>query len=355
MELLKKTMEAIQPLHEDKVKEAQERLDGLLKPLGSLGKLETIAVQMAGITGNVHNTINKKSIIVMCSDNGVVKEGVSSCPRNVTTILTNNFPRKNTGVGVLADLANSDLTVVDIGVDDELTHPQIINRKISYGTKNMAKGPAMTKEQVMEAIEIGIETVDGLVQQGYNLLGTGEMGIGNTSTSSAILSVLSGIDSDRVVGKGAGMTEEQYNLKKKVIKEAINLNQPDASDVIDVLSKVGGYDIAGLCGCFIGAAKNRVPIVIDGFISSVAALCAYKLNPLVKEFMITSHHSAEPGALYVMQELGLETMLNMNMRLGEGSGCPMSFFIIESALQVMNNMTTFEEVMLEKDYLVDIR
>ncbi len=355
MNQLKNALENIQPLYEQPMKEAQEKLDGLLKPLGSLGKLEEIAVQMAGITGKIQHDTFKKNIVMMCADNGAVEEGISACPQNVTVILTNNFPQKNTGVGVLADFANAALTVVDIGINAEMKHPQIIDKKIAYGTKNMAKEPAMTREQAIEAIETGIEMVDGLVKEGYNLIGTGEMGIGNTATSAAVLSVLAGIDSDTVVGKGAGMTDEQYEIKKNVVRKAIQVNKPDAKDVIDVISKVGGFDIAGLCGCFLGAAKNRVPIVIDGFISSAAALCAYKLKPLAKQYMIASHQSAEPGAVYMIEALEMQPMLNMNMRLGEGSGCPLAFYIIESAMQVMSKMTSFDEAMLNTDYLVDIR
>ena len=355
MNELKNTLENIKPLYQQPMKEAQAKLDGLLKPLGSLGKLEEIAVQMAGITGKMYHESFKKNIVIMCADNGAVEEGISACPQNVTVILTENFPKKNTGVGVFADFANTDLTVVDIGINADMNNPDIINRKIAYGTKNMAKEPAMTREQAIQAIETGIEMVDTLVKEGYNLIGTGEMGIGNTATSAAVLSVLAGTDSDIVAGKGAGMTDEQYEVKKDVIKKAIEINKPDPKDVIDVISKVGGLDIAGLCGCFLGAAKNRVPVVIDGFISSAAALCAYKLNPLIKDYMIPSHQSAEPGAVCMIEALGMQPMLNMNMRLGEGSGCPLAFYIIESAMQVISKMTSFDEAMLNTDYLVDIR
>lgn len=355
MNLLKETLSTIEPLYEESIKEAKNRLDNLIKPIGSLGRLEDICMQMAGITGKVHNKINKKSIIIMCADNGVNEEGVSACPQEITTMMTNNFTRGITGVCVLAKHAASDLTIVDIGVNGDFNSPQIINKKISYGTKNMSKGPAMTREEAIRAIETGIEIVDELVKKGYDLLGTGEMGIGNTATSAAVLSVLSGLDTDTVVGKGAGLTEEQYNNKKSIIKKSIEISNPDKNDVIDVISKVGGYDIAGMCGCFLGAAKNRVPIVIDGFISSAAALCAYRMNPLVKGYMIPSHLSAEPGAIYMSKELEIEPYLNLKMRLGEGTGCPLSFGIIESALCVINDMVTFEESMMKSDYLVDIR
>jgi len=355
MSLLKETLDSIKPLDKDAVKKAWERIDGLSKPIGSLGALEEIAARIAGITGKVKNSINKKNIIIMCADNGVVEEGVSSCPQIVTATVTNNFTKGITGVCVLAKQAGSELTIVDLGVKADFKNPKIINEKVAYGTKNMAKGAAMTREEAVKCIEIGIKTVERLVDEGYDLFGTGEMGIGNTATSSAVLSVLSGLNPDLVVGKGSGLTEEQLENKKSVIRRAIEVNNPDANDAIDVLSKVGGFDIAGLCGCFLGSAKLKVPIVIDGFIASAAALCAYRLNPLVKEYIFASHLSAEPGAIYVMQELGLEPMVNLKMRLGEGSGCPIAFNIIEAALYAVNNMVTFEEANIVKDDYVDIR
>jgi len=355
MELLENTLEYIKPANKEVMKKAWDRLDSLTKPIGSLGEIENIIAKMAGITGEIHNTINKKNIVIMCSDNGVVEEGVSNCPKSVTATVTNNFTKKITGVYVLSKFAGSDITVVDVGVDVDFNNPKIINRKIAYGTMNMMKGPAMTRQQTIKAIEVGIEIIDNLVTKGYDLFGTGEMGVGNTATSAAILSVFSGLEVDISVGKGSGITEEQFINKKRVIKKAIEVNKPDKNDVIDVLSKVGGFDIAGLCGCFLAAAKNRVPIVIDGFIASAAALCAYKLNPTVKEYIFASHLSAEPGAAFIMKEIGLTPMLNLNMRLGEGSGCPLAFNIIEAALFTMNNMGTFEEATLDSKKYIDIR
>lgn len=355
MKVLNEALKNIKHINEEAVKNANERIDGLLKPIGSLGKLEEIAVRISGITGKLNNKINKKNIIVMCADNGVCDDGVSACPPSVTIVMTNNFTKGITGVGVLCKFTGTDLTVVDIGANEDIQDPKVLKKKISYGTKNMAKGPAMTRDEAIKAIETGIEIVDNLASEGYDLLGTGEMGIGNTTTSAAVLSVLSGMSPDIVVGKGAGLTEEQFKNKRSVVKRAIDVNQPDKNDVIDVISKVGGLDIAGLCGCFIGAAKNGIPIVIDGFISSAAALCAYKLNPEIKNYMIASHLSAEPGAEYMMREIGLEPMLNLEMRLGEGTGCPLAFQIIEAALYTMENMGTFGDAMIVNDFLVDIR
>jgi nicotinate-nucleotide--dimethylbenzimidazole phosphoribosyltransferase len=355
MKLLKETLELITNRNYEAEKNAMKRIDSLAKPIGSLGTLESIAARMAGITGKTNNRISKRNIIVMCADNGVVEEGVSTCPKNFTATLTENVTRNSTGVTVLSEFTGTNVTVVDIGVDAVFNNPSIINKKIDMGTKNIYKGPAMTYEQAVSAIEAGIEIVDDLCTKGYDIFGTGEMGIGNTTTSAAVLSVLSGLSPDVTTGKGAGLTEEQYENKKRVIKKAIDLNAPDSGDPVDVISKVGGYDIAGMCGCFLGAAKNRKPIVIDGFISSAAALCAVRLNENVRDYLFPSHLSDEPGSVYMMKEIGLEPMLNLHMRLGEGSGCPLAFQIIDSALYVMEKMPTFGEASLSSDAYVDIR
>lgn len=355
MGLLEETLNSIKPASKEAVEKAWKVIDGLTKPIGSLGELEEIAAKMSGITGKTHNKINKKSVVIMCSDNGVCEEGVSNCPPEFTATVTNNFTRGITGVCVLSQFVNSDVTPVDVGIKSDINNPKVINKKVAYGTKNIAKEAAMTREQAIQAIEAGIEVVDNLVKDGYDLLGTGEMGVGNTTTSAAVLCALSDFQVDVVVGKGSGLTEEQFVNKKMVVQRALDINKPDKNDPIDVLSKVGGFDIAGICGCFLGAAKNRVPIVIDGFISSAAAVCACRLNPSVKDFLFPSHLSAEPGAAYMMEELGLSPMLNLRMRLGEGSGCPLAFSIIEAALHAMNNMATYEEAALNRSVYVDIR
>lgn len=355
MKLLKETLEAIKPVDEEAKKKAKERMDNLTKPIGSLGILEEIVIKMAGITGKVHNKMEKRSTVVMCADNGVVEEGVSACPKSFTKVLTENLTRGYTGVSVLSEFTNSDVTTVDIGVDADIDNPKVLNRKVAYGTKNMAKGPSMTREEAIKAIEVGIKVADKLYSEGYDILGTGEMGIGNTTTSAAVLSVFSGLSPDISCGKGSGLTDEQYEEKKNTVKKAIEINKPDKNDPLDVISKVGGFDIAGMCGCFLSAAKNRNPIVIDGFISSAAALCAVMFNPLVKDYLFPSHLSKEPGAMYMMEEIGLKPMLNLEMRLGEGSGCPLAFQVIDSALYIMDNLATFEQSTLDKNTLIDIR
>lgn len=355
MELYEKIKAGISPSYEESMKKATERLDKLVKPIGSLGKLEDLAVKISGMTGKQINSFGGKVTIIMASDNGVVEEGVSAAPQSVTPLMTINFLKGLTGVSVLSKHAGSDIRVVDIGVGVDLEYPGLIKRKIRKGTYNMAKGPSMTREEAVKAVETGIEIVSQLVGEGYSLFGTGEMGIGNTSTSSAVAMAFLGSSVEDTVGKGVGLTEEGYSNKKSVIEKAIRVNKPDSQDPIDVLSKVGGFDIAGMAGCFLGAAYHRVPIVIDGFISAVAALAAYRINPKVKDFMIASHCSEEPGYMPVMNEMGLKPMLDLNMRLGEGSGCPLAFNLIEAAETIISEMGTFEEAMIENDFLVDIR
>jgi len=355
LELLHQTLNGIKPGYQEVKIEAKKRIDNLIKPIGSLGKLEDIAIQLAGITGRIKNRIKKKCTIVMSADNGVVDEGVSAAPQIVTLIQTENFFKGICGINALSRNAGADIRVVDIGINGDLDCPGLINKKIRKGTSNMAKEPAMTREEAVQAIETGIEIVRDLVEEGYNLLGTGEMGIGNTSTSSAILMVFSGCTADVAVGKGAGLTEADFMKKKQVIETAIEINCPDKNDPLDVLAKVGGFDIAGLTGCFLGAAYYRVPIVIDGFISAAAALTAYRINALVKDFIIPSHFSAEPGFNYLMEQIGLEPLLVLEMRLGEGTGCPLAFQIIEGATAVMNEMATFTEGQIDSETLVDIR
>ena len=355
MELLQETLKSISSPNEKAKEEAKKRLDSLAKPIGSLGQLEQIVIKMAGITGKSHNKIKRKNIVVMCADNGVVEEGVSACPQAFTMILTENMTKGLTGVSVLSKMTNTDLTIVDIGLNGDIEHPNVLNKKVNYGTKNFTKGPSMTYDEAVKAIETGIEIGDELFKQGYDILGTGELGIGNTTTSAAVLSVFSGLGPEITSGKGAGLTDEQYKSKKDAINQGLKINKPNKEDAVDVISKVGGFDIAGMCGLFLSAAKNGKPIVIDGFISSAAALSAVKLNPLVKEYIFPSHLSKEPGAIYMAKELELKPMLNLDMRLGEGSGCPLAFQIIDAALCIMDEMATFEEASINNKVLVDIR
>lgn len=355
MELLEKTLLGIKPASIESMAFAKKRLDSLVKPLGSLGKLEEIAIRLSGITGSLYNSVQKKCVIIMSSDNGIVEEGVSSSPQIVTALQTINFIKGIAGINVLARHSKADIKVIDIGINANISYQGIIDKKIRKGTWNMAKGPAMGYDEAIKSLEIGIETVAELAGEGYLLLGTGEMGIGNTSTSSALTMALTGCDAEAVVGKGAGLTEKDFIRKKEIIKKAININKPDKSNPIDVLSKVGGYDIGGMAGCFISAAYYRIPILIDGFISAASALLACRLNPLVADFIFSSHCSSEPGFEVIMKELRLSPLLNLEMRLGEGTGTALAFNIIEAASAIIENMATFEEASIVDGFLVDIR
>ena len=340
------------PLDRSAMTAAEEYQARLAKPPGSLGRLEEISIQLAGITGHVHNALNKKQLLVFAADNGVVAEGVSSAPQSVTKQQTINLMRGKTGAAVLAKHFGCGLTVCDVGVNADIYESTVLNRKIAYGTQNICTGPAMTREQTLQAILTGAEiarTVDA------DVIGVGEMGIGNTTTSSAVLAVLLGADVEAVTGRGGGITEESFRKKKTVIRTAIEVNRPDRDDVVGVLSKVGGFDLAAMCGAFLGAAAARRPAVIDGLISAAAALCAVRLCPNVRGYLVPSHASFEIGYRLAMEAMDLRPLFDLGMRLGEGSGCPLAFQVLDAACAVINDMATFDEAGINDDYLDEIR
>lgn len=340
------------PLDRRAMTAAEEYQARLAKPPGSLGRLEEISIQLAGITGHVHNALNKKQLLVFAADNGVVAEGVSSAPQSVTKQQTINLMRGKTGAAVLAKHFGCGLTVCDVGVNADIYESAVLNRKIAYGTQNICTGPAMTREQTLQAILTGAEiarTVDA------DVIGVGEMGIGNTTTSSAVLAVLLGADVEAVTGRGGGITEESFRKKKAVIRTAIEVNRPDRDDVVGVLSKVGGFDLAAMCGAFLGAAAARRPAVIDGLISAAAALCAVRLCPNVRGYLVPSHASFEIGYRLAMEAMDLHPLFDLGMRLGEGSGCPLAFQVLDAACAVINDMATFDEAGINDDYLDEIR
>ena len=340
------------PLDRGAMTAAEEYQARLAKPPGSLGRLEEISIQLAGITGRVHNALNKKQLLVFAADNGVVAEGVSSTPQSVTKQQTINLTRGKTGAAVLAKHFGCGLTVCDVGVNADIYESTVLNRKIAYGTQNICTGPAMTREQTLQAILTGAEiarTVDA------DVIGVGEMGIGNTTTSSAVLAVLLGADVEAVTGRGGGITEESFRKKKAVIRTAIEVNRPDRDDVVGVLSKVGGFDLAAMCGAFLGAAAARRPAVIDGLISAAAALCAVRLCPNVRGYLVPSHASFEIGYRLAMEAMDLRPLFDLGMRLGEGSGCPLAFQVLDAACAVINDMATFDEAGINDDYLDKIR
>lgn len=340
------------PLDRSAMTAAETYQARLAKPPGSLGRLEEISIQLAGITGHVHNALNKKQLLVFAADNGVVAEGVSSAPQSVTKQQTINLMRGKTGAAVLAKHFGCGLTVCDVGVNADIYESAVLNRKIAYGTQNICTGPAMTREQTLQAILTGAEiarTVDA------DVIGVGEMGIGNTTTSSAVLAVLLGADVEAVTGRGGGITEESFRKKKAVIRTAIEVNRPDRDDVVGVLSKVGGFDLAAMCGAFLGAAAARRPAVIDGLISAAAALCAVRLCLNVRGYLVPSHASFEIGYRLAMEAMDLRPLFDLGMRLGEGSGCPLAFQVLDAACAVINDMATFDEAGINDDYLDEIR
>ena len=345
-------LDSIQPLDKAAMAAARERQAQLAKPPGSLGRLEDLSVQLAGITGTVHNKIEKKHLLVFAADNGVVAEGVSSAPQSVTLMQTINLTRAKTGASTLCKHFGCGITVCDVGVNADIKEPKVLNRKIAYGTQNIVNGPAMSREQAMQAIMTGIELAQGT---DADVIGIGEMGIGNTTTSSAVLSVLLDADVDAVTGRGGGITDQSFLKKKQVIKDAIAINNPDKNDVIDVLAKVGGFDIAAMCGAFLGCAATRRPVVIDGFISAVAALCAYKLCPNSVQYFVPSHASYEIGYKLAMDAMNLQPLFLLGMRLGEGSGCPLAFEVLNAACAIINDMATFDQAGIDDGYLDEIR
>ena len=351
MELLR-WIQMVPRLDEAAMEKARQRQAQLAKPPGSLGRLEELSIQLAGITGKVHNKIEKKHLLVFAADNGVVAEGVSSAPQSVTLMQTINLTRAKTGASTLCKHFGCEITVCDVGVNAAIRDKKVLNKKVAFGTNNIVNGPAMTREQAVQAILTGIKLA---AHTDADVIGVGEMGIGNTTTSSAVLSVLLDAPVDAVTGRGGGITDAGFLKKKQVIQTAIAVNQPNKKNVIDVLAKVGGFDIAAMCGAFIGCAATRRPVVIDGFISAVAALCACKLCPNAAQYFIPSHASYEIGYKLAMDAMGLEPLFLLGMRLGEGSGCPLAFEILGAACAVINDMATFEQAGIDDGYLDEIR
>jgi nicotinate-nucleotide--dimethylbenzimidazole phosphoribosyltransferase len=316
----------------------------LTKPVGSLGMLETLSIQLAGITGKEHPNFRQKEVIVMAADHGITQQGVSAYPADVTAQMVKNFLTGGAAVTVLARQAKAAVTIVDIGVNYNFGNiPGLLNRKIAWGTKNFLNEPAMTRAQAEEAIQVGIEVVNQRISDGMDLVATGEMGIGNTTPSSAITAVYTNLSVEKVTGRGTGIDDSGLNAKIKIISQALAFHQPSIQDPVDVLSKIGGLEIAGLAGVILGAAAQRVPIVLDGFISGAAALIAVEMSPAVKPFLIASHQSEEIGHAAILQKLGLKPLLNLGMRLGEGTGSVLAFHLIEAATRILNEMATFQE------------
>lgn len=344
MELLEKTLNSIGKPDNLSAQMASLRLDSLTKPPGSLGILEKIAIKLAAIQRKSLPELEQKVVMVMAGDHGVVEEGVSAFPQEVTPQMVLNFLHEGAAINVLSKLAKAKVVVADVGVIGEpIQHPNLKISKIRKGTRNMTREAAMTREEATASIVAGIEMVNEEIKLGASMIGTGEMGIGNTTPSSAILAAFSGMDVEKLTGRGTGVNDASLEKKRQVIKKALEVNRPDPGNPLDVLAKVGGLEIAALTGVVLGAAANRTPVVIDGFISSAAALVAYKMNPDCVNYMFASHLSQEPGHRVILELMGLSPMLHLDLRLGEGTGAVLAFNLFDASVKIIHEMATFEE------------
>ncbi|MBU0675516.1 MAG: nicotinate-nucleotide--dimethylbenzimidazole phosphoribosyltransferase [Proteobacteria bacterium] len=346
MTLLQETLQAILPQDQEWRDQAKNRLDQLTMPHWALGRLMDLAVDLAGMTRSMNPPVSRKAVVTMAGDHGVVAEGVSKFPSEVTPQMVGNFVNGGAGINALANQVGARVVVVDMGVAADLSamakSGKIIDRKIAFGTSNMAKGPAMTREQAVAAIEAGID-VARLLGGEIDLFGTGDMGIGNTTPSAAIVAAITGISVATVTGRGTGLDDAQLDHKVKVIEEALKVNQPDPHDGLDVLAKVGGFEIGGIAGLILGAAAQRKPVLIDGFISTAGALIASTIAPSCRDYLIASHRSVEQGHRIMHQHLQLEPLLDLNLRLGEGTGAALAMNLVEAACRILTEVATFEE------------
>ena len=350
--ILNSTIEQIVPVSADWRLKARKHLDNLAIPRGSLGELLDLAEQLAAIKESLKPSVTNKAVVTMAADHGVVAEGVSAFPQEVTLQMVANFIAGGAAINVLSGVVGARVIVVDMGVGSDLDGSfaeKILSCKVGYGTRNMAKGPAMSREQAIKSLETGIEIAGRLVGEGVELFATGDMGIGNTTPSSAILAALSGRSVREVTGRGTGIDDDALENKIRVIEDALNVNKPDAGDPVDVLAKVGGFEIGGIAGLILGAASLRKPVVVDGFISSAGALLAKKLAPASHDYMIAGHRSLEYGHRLMLEELGLKPLLELNLRLGEGTGAALAMNIVEAATQVICKMLTFEDAGVCRD------
>jgi len=338
------TITAIEPLNQKAMQAAQERQNMLTKPAGSLGRLEELSIQIAGITGKPIPVIKEKVIITMAGDHGVVAEGVSAFPQEVTPQMVANFLNGGAAINALARHIGARVVVVDMGVASEIpAREKLLKRRVAAGTKNIAIGEAMTRAQAEEAVQHGIELVEGIISIGAHIVGTGDMGIGNTTPSAAIACALMGQSPEKIAGRGTGVDDEGLKRKISAIQRALDVNQPNPKDGLDVLSKVGGFEIGGLAGVMIGAAANHVPVMVDGFISTAAAMIAVTLAPQCKDYLIAAHRSKEYGHSAMLEWLGLKPLFDLDLRLGEGTGAALGISMAEAACKVLAEMATFGE------------
>lgn len=344
MDSLKKVIKEIKPLDSAAMGAARERQDSLTKPQGSLGRLEALSIQMAGIRGEVTPRLKDKVIITMAADHGVTRQAVSLYPQEVTRQMVYNFLSGGAAINVLARHIGGRVIVVDMGVIGGFPElPGLVSRPIARGTRDFTQGAAMTRGQAMAALEAGIDVVARESRRGLDIVGTGDMGIGNTTAASAVCAAITGQPVARVTGRGTGIGDQQLKYKIQTIEKALAKNQPDPKDPVDVLARVGGFEIGGLAGVMLAGAARRIPVVIDGFISGAAALIANGLAPRVKDYLIPSHLSVEAGHRVIFRHLGLKPCLDLDMRLGEGTGAALGIFLAEAAAKILSEMATFAE------------
>jgi len=347
MNKLKNTAEMITALDVCVMEKTQNRLDNLTKPQGSLGRLEELAKLITGISGKEMPVLKNKVIFTFAADHGVTEDGVSAYPKEVTAQMVCNFLNGGAAINILSKHVGARVVIADLGVAEDIQGLKIIDqnyidKKINYGTKNMAKGPAMTRDEAIASICAGIDIFESEFENGIDILGLGEMGIGNTTASSAITSVLAKADVEDVTGRGTGVDEKGLKNKIETIKRALKINNPNPVDAIDVLSKVGGFEIGGLAGVILAAASKKIPVVLDGFISGAAALIAFYIEPKAKKYMIASHCSVEKGHKIILKHLGLEPIMDLNLRLGEGTGAALGINIAEASIKILTEMATFK-------------
>jgi len=344
MSLLKNTVESIQPLDEKARGEAKARLDQLTMPHWALGRLMDLAMELAAMTGKNPPPVARKTIVTMAGDHGVTESGVSQYPSEVTVQMVRTFVNGGAGVNALAGLTGAKVVVVDMGVNGDLSAlgDKILHKKIGMGTSNIAKGPAMTRDEAIKSVEAGIEVAMSLAES-TDVFGAGEMGIGNTTPASAIVAAVTGDDPAKLTGRGTGIDEARLGAKIEVIKQILKINKPDKTDGLDLLTKVGGYEIGGMAGVILGAASLRKPVMVDGFISTAGAIVASLIAPQARDYMIAAHESVEPGHQAMLAWLGKRAFLDMNMRLGEGSGAALAMCLVDAASSVLTKVATFQE------------
>ena len=341
---LQRVIGSINPPDEQAMTAARVRQDLLTKPKGSLGRLEELSIQLAAIKRQPVPDLAHKAIITMAGDHGVVAQGISAYPQEVTAQMVQNFLSGGAAINVLARQVDARVVVVDMGVAANLdSHPDLTSRKVAPGTRDMTMGPAMSRQEAVQSIIAGIEVVEKEVGNNLDIVGTGDMGIGNTTPSSAICAVITKKPVEQVTGRGTGLDDATLRRKIEVIEKAISVTRPDPDDPLDVLGKVGGYEIGALAGVMLGAAAQHVPVVIDGFISGAAALVATGLCPILKRYLIASHLSAEPGHRAMLEWIGLKPLLDLDMRLGEGTGAALGIFLADAAARLLAEMATFGE------------